>query len=97
MAAVKFEGVKFRTFPHSNSKKRQIDKDKEDREEALEYTTDYPQLRNGGIHGGSCPDIYDDVIVYHKYESKPKKNDHHRDRKTIRKIREESEEVADGE
>lgn len=44
---MKLKGVKFRTFPHSNSKKRQIDKDKEDREEALEYTTDYPQLRNG--------------------------------------------------
>ena len=84
---MKLEGVKFRTFPHSNSKKRQIDKDKEDREE----------LRNGGIHGGSCPDVYDDVIVYHKYESKPKKNDHHRDRKTIRKIKEESEEASDDE
>lgn len=43
MAAVKFEGIKFRTFPHSNSKRKQIDRDKEDREEALEYTTDYSE------------------------------------------------------
>lgn len=65
-----------RTFPHANSKRAILDRDREDRTEALEYTTCYPQLRHGKTGAGECPSIYDDVFVFAKWPIKPKKNDH---------------------
>lgn len=72
-----------RTFPHSNSKRALLNRDKEDRAEALEYTTHYPQLRHGRTGAGECPDAYDDVFVYSKWPTKPKENDH-KGKETIR-------------
>lgn len=73
-----------RTFPHSNSKRALLNRDKEDREEALEYTTNYPQLRHGRTGAGECPNAYDDVFVYSKWPTKPKENDH-KGKETIRR------------
>lgn len=74
----------FRTFPHSNSKRKIADRFKDDEQEALEYTSNFV----GNKHGkGEIPSIYDDDFpdcVQKKYIPKAKKSnwDH---RKTIRK------------
>lgn len=78
----KLDGM--RTFPHSNSKRAMLNRDREDRAEALEYTTHYPQLRHGRTGAGECPDVYDDVFVYSKWPTKPKENDH-KGKATIRR------------
>lgn len=78
-----YEG--WRTFPHSNSTRKLIVRDKEDREEALLYTTNYRQLRNGNNpNGPESPDLWYDVYVYRKHITKPKEKDHN-DRATIRR------------
>ena len=72
-----------RHFPHSNSKRKQADRFKEDVAEIAEYTSSLPTLRNGKQE---CPSIYDDEWCHDytkKYKTKPKKNDVKRD--TIRR------------
>lgn len=72
-----------RHFPHSNSKRKQADRFKEDVTEIAEYTSSLPTLRNGKQE---CPSIYDDEWCHDytkKYKTKPKKNDVKRD--TIRR------------
>lgn len=69
----------------SNSSKRAADRYKDDREQALEYTTSFSTLRKGGVH--NIPDLYDDnFIPYKKYETKPKRNNH-KNQKSIRKMK----------
>ena len=72
-----------RGFPHSNSKRKQIDRFREDREEIAEYTATLPTLRNGRQE---CPSLYDDVWCHEytkKWETKPKSHNVKRD--TIRR------------
>lgn len=77
----------FRTFPHSNSKRRIADRFKSDEQEALEYTTSF----TGNKHRREeIPNVYDDDYPNYaqkKYISKAKKNkwNHH---ETIRKRKE---------
>lgn len=81
-----------RTFPHSNSKRKQADRYKEDLKEIAEYTSALPTLRNGMQ---KCPSSWDDVpthSVCKKYKTKPKKNNHKRD--TIRR-KEEIDDFSD--
>lgn len=72
-----------RSFPHSNSKRKQADRYKSDIEEISQYTSTLPTLRNGKQE---CPDCYNDVWKYSytkKYATKPKANNVDRD--TIRR------------
>lgn len=74
----------FRTFPHSNSKRKIEDRCAEDELEAKEYTDSFIGNRHGK---GEIPSVYDDDYpdcVKKKYLSKAKKTtwDRH---KTIRK------------
>lgn len=78
----------FRTFPHSNSKRKIEDRCNEDELEAKEYTDSFIGNRHGK---GEIPSIYDDDYpdcVKKKYQSKAKKTtwDRH---KTIRKAPED--------
>lgn len=77
----------FRTFPHSNSKRKIEERCDEDELEAKEYTDSFTGNRHGK---GEIPDIYTDDYpdcVKKKYQSKAKKTrwEHH---KTIRKYNE---------
>lgn len=77
----------FRTFPHSNSKRRIEDRFKSDEQEAFEYTTSFTGNRH---RRGEIPNVYDDDYpdcTQKKYISKAKKNkwNHH---ETIRKRKE---------
>lgn len=77
-----------RGFEHSNSKKKEISKYREFRDEALECgAMSYSTLRNGRGRSGAgqdTPDVWDDYFIYRKWPVKPKCNDH-KGRRTIRK------------
>lgn len=77
-----------RGFHHANSKRKELSRYDSDREEALEYTDNYPQLRNGkgrSKAGQDTPDVWDDYFIYRKWPVKPRKNDH-KGKRSIRKI-----------
>lgn len=66
----------FRTFPHSNSKRKIEARANEDEREAKEYTDSFVANRHSRCE---CPNIYDDDFpdcVSKKWETKPKRNDH---------------------
>lgn len=86
--------IYFRTFPHSNSKRRLADRVNADEKEAREYTTSFKANRH---KQDECPSIYDDdypLCVKKKWETKPKKNDY-KGKETIRRNNNEVNDLQD--
>ena len=92
--AMKKSWIYFRTFPHSNSKRRLTDRADDDEKEAKEYTASFKANRH---RQDECPSIYDDdfpLCASKKWETKPKKNDH-KGKETIRRKNNETYDLQD--
>lgn len=61
-----------RTFPHSTSQKKIVDRTKDDNSEINEYTSETFKNRKGGLH--NITDAYDDSLPAMTGKKEPKKN-----------------------
>ena len=92
--AMKKSWIYFRTFPHSNSKRRLTDRADGDEKEAREYTASFKANRH---RQDEYPSIYDDdfpLCASKKWTTKPKKNDH-KGKESIRRKNNETYDLQD--